>query len=334
MQYTEPSNFALVTLFQRGVLHRICQQTEAMAQRDFILVMAHLFGRRYLSKVYLTKNNLEALTKRYPSLVVLPKLPSVVNNVLVKQDQEILRIFTGYAITFAAEYAETLGPDTSLPLGGRDYSGTEVPNARTGPTPAFRTYLKESATSVIARSPFVANSGHSDEFSSILELARTARSGLHLNANAIPSLGHLIADGGRGDRLEHALNAYLLDFYTHGQVQTLAAANGIRRGDVWYLLQDFTLTLVTIKTALVQLLIKASKEAASVDSPSLESEDIDSGYGTFDPAETERDDPAAEDDDEDEFHRPVGVTDSDWRVYEVVRAAASEFEKKFRAMWA
>jgi hypothetical protein len=85
--------------------------------------------------------------------------------------------------------------------------------------------------------------------------------------------------------------------------------------------------------------MKASKEAASADSPSTELEDIDSGYGTLDPAETERDDPAAEDDDEDDsesgaFHRPVGVTDSDWRVYDVVRAATSEFEKKFRAMWA
>ena len=337
MQYTEPSNFALVALFQQGALHHICQQTGASAQREFILLMAHLFGRRYLSKVYLNQNNLEELTKRYPSLVVLPELPSMVNKVLVQQNQEILRIFTGYAMTYATEYAETLGPDTSLPLGGRDYSGTEVPNARTDPIPTFHTYLKETATPVIARSSFVANSGHNDKFSSVLELARTARSGLHLNANAIPSFSHLIADGRRGGGLEHGLNAYLLDFYTHGQVQTLAAANGIRRGDVWYLLQDFTLTLLTIKTALEQLLIKASKEATSGDSPSIDTEDIDSGYGTFDPAETERDDPAAEDEDEEEvggFHRPVGVSDSDWRVYEVVRAAAAEFEKKYRAMWA
>lgn len=299
--------------------------------------MAHLFGRRYLSKVYANKNNLEELTKRYPSLVILPKLPNAVNNVLARHDQEILQIFTGYAVTYAAEYAQKLGPDTSLPLSGRNYSCTHEPSVQTGSIPAFRAHLKETATSVIARSPFVANSGHSDKFSSVRELARTARSGLHLNENAIPSLGHLISNGRRGGGLEHDLNAYLLDFYTHGQVQSLAAANGIRKGDMWYLLQDFTLVLMTVKTALEQLLIKASKEATSADLPSVESEDIDSGYGTFDPAEVERDDPAGEiDDDEEsgEFQRPVEVTDSDWRVYEVVRAATSEFEKKFRAMWA
>lgn len=336
LYYTEPSNFALVTLFQRGILYHICQQPGAAAQQNFIILMAHLFGRRYIPKAYANKKNIEELTKKYPSMVVLPELSNTINNVLTQHDQDILQIFTGYAVSYAVEYSQTLGPDTSLPLGGRDYSCAQELQAQTGPMPTFHTYLKETATSVIARSPFVANSGHSDKFSSVLELARTARSGLHLNENAIPSLGHLIAGGKRGSELEHALNAYLLDFYTHGQVQSLAAANGIRRGDVWYLLQDFTLTLITVKTALEQLLIKASKEATSTDPSSVESDDIDSGYGTFDPAETERDDPVDEIDIEETtsgFQRPVAVTDNDWRVYQVVNAAASEFETKFRAMW-
>ena len=55
------------------------------------------------------------------------------------------------------------------------------------------------------------------------------------------------------------MNAYLLDFYIHGQVLTLALANDIRRGDIWYLLQDFSLTLLTVKIALQELLLKASK---------------------------------------------------------------------------
>jgi hypothetical protein len=29
------------------------------------------------------------------------------------------------------------------------------------------------------------------------------------------------------------LNAYIYDFWMHGQVSTLARDNGIRRGDVW-----------------------------------------------------------------------------------------------------
>ena len=324
-----------MALFQQGVLHRICQQPRDAAQRGFITLMAHLFGRRYLSEVYTNKSNLEKLTKRYPSMIVLPELPNAANDVLARHDQETLHIFTGYAVTYAAEYAQQLGPDASLPLSGRDYSGTEEADNQTSSISSFRTYLRETAINVIARSSFVANSGHGDQFASVRELARTARSGLHLNENAIPSLGHLIADGKKDGRSRHALNAYLLDFYTHGQVKSLAVANGIRRGDVWYLLQDFTLTLMTVKTALEQLLIKASKEATSVD---LESEDIDSGYGTFDPGEAEEDGGEGGEFENEEaaggFQRPIGVTDSDWRVYEVVRTAATEFDAKYRAMWA
>jgi hypothetical protein len=298
--------------------------------------MAHLFGRRYLSKVYTNKNNLKKLTERYPSMIILPELPNIVKDVLARHDQDILQIFAGYAITYAAEYAQQLGPDTSLPLSGLEYSGTEERNIETDSI-SFHNYLKQTATSVMARSPFVANSGHSDKFASVRELARTARSGLHLNENAIPSLGHLIADGNGSDGSEHALNAYLVDFYTHGQVQSLAIANGIRRGDVWYLLQDFTLTLMTVKAAIEQLLIKASKEATSAELLSAESEDIDSGYGTFDPAEADMDGADGDSEHEEadsEFKRPNGVTDADWRVYGVVCAAASEFDTKFRAMWA
>jgi hypothetical protein len=207
--------------------------------------------------------------------------------------------------------------------------------------PAFLTHLRETATSVTARSLFVASSGHDDNFSSVRELARTARSGLHLNENAIPSFDHLISDE-RSGRSEHALNAYLLDFYVHGQVQSVVAANGIRRGDVWYLLQDFSMTLMTVKTALEQLLTKASKDAQLTTKASKEAtaagvdlEDVDSGYGTFDPSEEGRDDSEVDDDEATNgFKRPSGVTERDWRVYEVVQSAASEFDVKFRAMWA
>ena len=35
-----------------------------------------------------------------------------------------------------------------------------------------------------------------------------------------------------------------------------------------------------------------------------------------------------------EFKRPAGVSDRDWKVYEVVNAVTVEFDEKFRAMWA
>jgi hypothetical protein len=51
------------------------------------------------------------------------------------------------------------------------------------------------------------------------------------------------------------LNAYLL---THGQPTILVIANDIRRGDLWYLLEDLTLTLKTIRSTVEHLLIRTS----------------------------------------------------------------------------
>ncbi len=49
-------------------------------------------------------------------------------------------------------------------------------------------------------------------------------------------------------------NAYILDFFKHGDLQALVRDNGIRRGDVWFHLKDFSLILVTIVTSFECLL--------------------------------------------------------------------------------
>jgi hypothetical protein len=122
-------------------------------------------------------------------------------------------------------------------------------------------------------------------------LARTARSGLSPNEHSIPSVASIFApptgsasaaenermEDEKGDRRsgyprstklhEHllarsrgfALNAYILDFYTHGQVQPLSNANGIRRGDVWFVLEEFDLTLKTVRGVLEQMIMKKPK---------------------------------------------------------------------------
>lgn len=232
LYYTEPSNFALVALLRRGVLHEICGQSSLIAaKRDFIILMSHLFGRRYISRLYTSKQNLELITKRYPSVVVLPPLQDSARQVLLNHDQEILRVFVGYALAYASKYASSLEPDYELPLSQESFVGTESDS-----TCLFRRHLNDTSIHVVARSLFAANSGHGDEFKTVKELTQTVRRGLHLNGHAIPSLEHIVKDKNEDD-MEFALNAYLFDFYTHGQVSSLVAANGIRRGDIWYALQ-------------------------------------------------------------------------------------------------
>lgn len=320
LYYTEPSNLALVALLRNGVLHEVCQQSSIVdAKRDFIVLMSHLFGRRQLPESYATDENIKYIIKKSPSIVKLPGLPETARKVLIEHDEEILRIFTGYSVSYATEHAGSLGKDAMLPFSKQSFTG----NSETVSTP-FRQHLQKHAINVKARSVFVANSGHSDSFLSVEELTRTCRSGIHLNEKAIPSLGHITTlDGG------FTLNAYLLDFYTHGQIAALATANGIRPGDVWYLLDDFTLSLKTVRTVLEQLLQKASNELPPDDSSLEEGQDMSHYVGEIDTG------PGDSGGDQGEgFKRPKGVSDLDWKVYEVVDGAVREFDEKFHAMWA
>ena len=335
-QYTEPSNLALVTLMRAGVFHSVCNKPNIeVAKKEYMLIMCNLFGRQYLSKTFAQKNHLEMLRFKYPSMVVLPPLPEAARKVLVEHDAEILRIFEGYALAYATISAREMGVDDVLPLSKIRYCGTDVDSSS-----EFRKHLKNNAIPVTVRSSFVANSGHGDSFANVFDLMQTSRTGINLNAHAIPSMSHLTASSSSDKHDEqHMINAYLLDFYIHGQVSTLALANGIRKGDIWYFLQDFSLTLLTVKTALQQLLSKASKDRVA--EGTVEMED-DNSHEFYDAAEGDDDydvnkessSSSSTNNRNSDFDRPAMVKDADWRVYEVVSAAADEFNEKFRKMWA
>lgn len=368
LYYTEPSNFALVTLLRHGVFHRICAQPSVLqAKRDYILLMSHLFGRRPLPGSYLKDENTAETIKKSASMVILPPLLDDARRVLAAHEEEILQIFTGYALTYGSERSAELGPDTRLPLSGAELSGT--PTFHTAAR--FGAWLQDTALRVVVRSLFVANSGQDDHFESVSDLAKTARKGLSLNEHAIPSLASIFAipagAGSGGDEDENrnrrsgppnskphtqnfALNAYLLDFYTHGQVQPLSEANAIRRGDVWYVLQEFALTLMTVRGVLEQLIMR-KRERVDVREGSNTgegegddvSDGLDSGFvDVNDP--TEKDDDGEDGDGDDEGGKqavqvadrvkPSWVAERDWRVLQVVYEATEEFDEKFKAMWA
>jgi hypothetical protein len=318
-----------------GVFHAVCKQPDVeAAKKDYMLIMCNLFGRRYLSKTFAQEKHIEMLRFKYPSMVVLPPLPEAARKVLIEHDAEILRIFEGYALAFATKSAAEMGVDDVLPLSKIRYRGTDVDSSS-----EFRKHIKNNAIPVIVRSSFVANSGHGDSFANVFELMQTSRSGINLNAHAIPSMSHLTASPSDKHDEQHMMNAYLLDFYIHGQVSTLAHANSIRRGDIWYLLQDFNLTLLTVKAALQQLLLKASKDSETI-KVAEETEEDDDNHGFYavddydDDYDVKESSSSSTGNKKSDFDRPARVRDADWRVYEVVSAAADEFNEKFRKMWA
>lgn len=324
LYYTEPSNLALAVLLQSGVLHEICSQAGPVdAERDLMILLCNLFGRRYLPEVYATTSNIHDLIGKGPSCVVLAPLHPKAHAVLLAHQKETLGIFRAYALAFSSQHSGDLGPDNRLPLSGGVIGPSDT---STRPQTALFSYLAETAVQPKARSLFVATSGHDDTFGGIGELARTVRHGVHLNEHAIPTLERI---------LDHKLplNAYLYDFFVHGQVDALVYMNGLRRGDVWFVLQAFYLALTTIRGDLENLLRSMSN--AAEDAPhdeaecSLASVSEDSGYESFDEWEKDADEPGTS-----AFKRPQGVLDRDWRVYEVVNNITKEFGVKFKSMWA
>ncbi|KIM41415.1 hypothetical protein M413DRAFT_27773 [Hebeloma cylindrosporum] len=338
LYYTEPNNFALVALLRSGVIHEICNRSDLeSAKREFMIIMANLFGRRYMSRIFAKEGNIEGLSSRYPSMIVLPPLPESARDVLLVHDKEILQIFSDYVSAFARNSENTMGQEEILPLSKISVCGNDT--HRRAEMAQFYAHLQSNATPIITRSVFVANSGHGDVFSSVSELTRTSRAGLNLNEYAIPSMTHLTNTAENDtNTLEHRLNAYILDFYTHGQVETLARANGIRRGDVWYHLQDFALTLQTVEAALKQLLTHGASKVGSSSS--------ESDQGMLDPVD-DMEEMGVDDKDPEEGSEGVeagehtsdalgheGLSDSDWNVYNVVTQVCKEFQEKFKAMWA
>ena len=326
LYYTEPSNLAITVLLQLGVIHDICLQTSSVdAERDLVILLCHLFGRRYLPKVYATTDNIRDLIQKGPSRVVLPPLYSKARTILAAHQENILDIFGAYALAFSSQHADELGPDNRLPLSGNIIGPCD---ASTRPQTALFAHIAETAIQPKARSLFVATSGHDDTFGGVGELARTVRHGVHLNEHAIPTIESILNP-------ELPLNAYLYDFFVHGQDDALVNMNGIRRGDVWYALEAFHLVLTTIRGDLENLLLTMSRDAVphqgELDDGMDASEAEDSGYQSFDPSEWgeagDGADPAA-------FKRPRGIFDRDWRVYEVVNNVTNEFGTKFKAMWA
>ena len=234
LYFTENSAFAFHTLLKGGYFHALCADINIKSQmtlRQLMLVMAHLFGRRPCRKSDLEFR--EKIVKRSSSIVFLPELPRRAKEILKRHNQETLETFITYVTTFANQHVT--GEDRTLPLTGVQVGGSNRATINVlNPLPP-----------TAARSHFVALSGHSDTFTSISDLCSSTRSGIFLEKAVIPQIDI---------PSPVPLNAYLYDFFMHGAIKPLEIANGIGKGDVWFLLNDFSLVLATVVTSLESFL--------------------------------------------------------------------------------
>jgi len=245
LYFTENSVFAFHSLLNNGYFHKLCAKLESHpAKKDsilriIVLTLSHLFGRIPVPQ-YKDQGWLEKAVHRSPSMVILPNLPEKASRILKKHNDQTLHIFQEYVQTYTAQHLPGV-EDNELPLTG----------CRVQPTDSDKTLssILHPRPETVARSPFAALSGFSDKFATVRDLCETVRQGVFLDEAAIPYI-----PVSKEERNGVPWNAYLYDFFKHGDLTALVRDNGIKRGDVWFFLKDFSLILATIVTSLGNLL--------------------------------------------------------------------------------
>lgn len=243
LYFTENSAFAFHALLKEGFFHELCSNVdndEKNTLETLMLVMAHLFNRVQCRQA--DEEYRRSVVKPSSSLVFLPPLPKQASDILVDHNKQTLAVYRGYVETFVDQHVKH--EDRTLPLSGINAGadgGSE--SASIDSLPATR-----------VRSSFVALSGAGDDFDNIHDLCQTIRDGVFLEEAVVPHMEIYPQES------ELPLNAYLLDFFKHGDINTIEKANRVRKADIWFLLNDFSLVLATIITSLMNFmkLIEAS----------------------------------------------------------------------------
>lgn len=226
----------LAALLKSGYFHKLCADIDTKSDtvlqnllQNLMLVLSHLFGRRVCREVDDEKE--AEKIKRSASMVYLDPLPEAAAKVLRNHNKQTLEVFTTYVKTFAAQHVheeDRYLPLTKTPVGASPPNNPKAANGSAGPKVDHHTDIEFLPILPMphARSPFVALSGHGDEFQTIEDLCSSTRDGVFLEAAVIPHLEL------HPDETRSPLNSYLLDFFKHGSLKPLEDANGIRKSDV------------------------------------------------------------------------------------------------------
>lgn len=250
LYFTENSAFAFHALLNNGYFHKLCAKISNPAKqthilREIVLTLSHLFVRLPVLR-YRDKTWLEEVVHHSPSMVILPDLPRRASRILKKHNKETLGIFQAYVYTYASQHLSN-APDNQLPFS----------KCRVGPeqTEDGLSAILRPQPETLVRSPFTALSGFTDHFETVHDLCQTVRDGVFLDESAIPYTP--VTEQERGGV---PWNAYLYDFFKHGDLQALIRDNGIKGGDVWFHLKDFSLVLATIVASLANFLDPDSED--------------------------------------------------------------------------
>jgi ATP-dependent RNA helicase DDX60 len=253
--FMEPANFAFVSLLLADdgrLFQRLCRPGP---RRDetVLSVLCHVFMRSPLPASLAARARQRGSTSG-PSVVLLPDLSAIGDKVKCPGGEEVsegelvrralcskqaLRSLEAYCACFASAHAAELGDDDTLPVSGRRLA--PQPGCGGAAAADLGPLLGPLAIRPRVRSAFAGLSGHGDRFGSVDELCSTLRAGLYLDPQTVPvfELRPTAAP----------LNAYILDFFKHGQIRALVRYNRIRRDVVFEDLRSFALLLKALHAA-------------------------------------------------------------------------------------
>ncbi|XP_075786295.1 putative ATP-dependent RNA helicase DDX60 isoform X2 [Pelodiscus sinensis] len=244
LYYHEPSNFVLVSFLLKGLFHKLCQPIEngsavfsEAVMVQLVLVLANLFGRRYLPACA-TKFRTSCQSK-----VFLEHLPEEFSAAVHEYNCKIKKNFGCFLLT-VAKLAD-MEQEYQLPLSRIDFTHKECDNSE------LTFHLMKSTKSIASVSPFTCLSGIVDEdlFDADNGNEAVLRT-IGVNVRNAP-LCWLEKYDNQGRRMP--LNAYALDFFKHGSLVALKTDNWLNEGDAYNLLKDFSLLIKAIRTSLGEI---------------------------------------------------------------------------------
>lgn len=245
LHYHEPSNLVFVSFLVKGLFHKLCQPTREGPKRfsedvmeKLVLVLANLFGRRYIpAKFY------EVNSKFYQSKVFLDDLPEDFSHALLEYNTQVTEDFASFLL-MVSRLAD-MKQEYQLSLSKIEFTGKECEDS------PLVSHLMNCKEGRVAVSPFVCLSGNFDV--DLLSPGVPNHVILHtlgINHTQAPVLWPYALDS-QGRKIP--LNAYALDFYKHGSLIGLVQDNRIHPGEAYSLLKDFNLIIKSISVSLREL---------------------------------------------------------------------------------
>ncbi|XP_051822653.1 probable ATP-dependent RNA helicase DDX60 [Antechinus flavipes] len=246
LYYHEPSNFVLVSFLEKGLFHKLCQPMKQKGPKVFsedvmktlVLILAHLFGRRYLPSCAKKYKKIFSQSK-----VILDDLPKDFAIAIEEYNNKIENDF-GSFLLLVSKLAD-MSKEYQLPLSEIDFSGEECRDSE------LVSHLMPGTENRSAVSPFACLSEIVDKDLFNIDMVNDIMlRTIEVYAENAPFLWLKKYDR---DGSRRHLNAYALDFYKHGSMTALTKDNWLNWGEAFTLIKDFTLITQTIRISLGEL---------------------------------------------------------------------------------